>query len=105
MKANNIKTINVNCKEWFDKVNGNSYFDGTIIINCGRKDEKEINIPFQYGYGDHYRYIAFNLIKKELNCFKKVDKMSSYWRAYEQYKIKAVHSKRENCLKRELINN
>lgn len=103
MKANDIKTIDVHCKEWFDKINGNSYFAGEIIVNADKKNEKQIKIPFQYGYGDHYRHIAFDLIKKELNCFKKVDKMTSYWRAYEQYKIKSAHHKRENCLKRELI--
>lgn len=102
MKTSNIKTIHVSVKEWFDKANGNSYFAGTIVINYGRKNEKEIKIPFRYGYGDHYRHVAFDLIKKELNCFKRVDKLTSYWRAYEQYKIKATHSKRENCLKREL---
>jgi len=102
MRANDIKTIDVNCKEWFDKVNGNSYFAGTIVINYGRKDEKEIKIPFQYGYGDHYRDIAYKIIKKELNCFKKVDNLTSYWRAYDQYKIKARHNKKDNCLKREL---
>ena len=37
MKARNIKTIDVNCKEWFDKLNGNSYFAGTISINYGLK--------------------------------------------------------------------
>lgn len=103
MNTRHIKTISVNCREWFDKVNGNSYFSGTIVINYGRKDEREIKIPFQYGYGDHYRYKAFEIIKKELNCFKRVDKLTSYWRAYEQYKIKATHSKKENCLKRDLL--
>lgn len=103
MKATDIKTIDVNCKEWFDKVNGNSYFAGEVIINYGRKNEIEINLPFQYGYGDYYRDVAFKVIKKQLNCFKKVDPLTSYWRAYNQYKIKATHSKRDNCLKRELM--
>lgn len=63
-----IKTIDVNAKEWFDKVNGNSYFSGQIHINFGIHNltYKRYVMPFQYGYGDHYVDMAFQqLIKKE----------------------------------------
>lgn len=46
MKINSIKIIYVFVKEWFDKVNGNFYFVGIIVINYGWKDEKEIKILF-----------------------------------------------------------
>lgn len=104
MKTRNIKTIDVRAVEWFDKVNGNSYFAGSVIINYGLKNQFILNMPFQYGYGDQYRYAAFELIKKELNCFKSIDDKISYWRAYEKYNIIARHSLKENCLKRDLIN-
>nr|DAI89555.1 MAG TPA: hypothetical protein [Caudoviricetes sp.] len=100
MKATQIKTIDVNCKEWFDKVNGNSYFAGEIIVNAGKKNETIIKLPFQYGYGDHYRYIAFEIVKNNLNTFKTVDRPRQ---AYEKYKIKTNHSIKRNCLKRELL--
>jgi len=99
MRANDIKTIDVNCKEWFDKVNGNSYFSGEVIVNAGKKNETTIKLPFQYGYGDYYRYSAFEAVKKNLKTFNTV---STPRQAYEKYKIKATHNKRENCLKREL---
>ena len=99
MKANNIKTIDVHCKEWFDKVNGNSYFAGEVIVNAGKKTETIVKIPFQYGYGDHYRYEAFEAVKKNLKTFKTV---SSPRQAYEKYRIKTNHNLRTNCLKREL---
>ena len=63
-----IKTIDINAKEWFDKINGNSYFAGTITLNYGMKDEKTFLMPFQYGYGSSYEQEAkailteFNLI-------------------------------------------
>jgi len=104
MKTSQIKTIDVQAKEWFDKVNGNSYFSAIVTINYGKKSEQTVILPFQYGYGDHYRDMAFKAIQNELNCFKAIDKNTSYWRAYEQYKIIARHSKQENCLKRELNN-
>lgn len=99
MKASQIKTIDVNCKEWFDKVNGNSYFSGEVIVNAGKKTETTIKIPFQYGYGDAYRYEAFKAVKKSLKTFKTVQTSRQ---AYEKYKIKTNHSLRTNCLKREL---
>lgn len=102
METSKIKTIDVQAKEWFDKVNGNSYFSMNITVNFGMKSEQSIYVPMQYGYGDHYRYMAFELIKKELNCFKSVDKYVLYWKAYEKYNIISRHSKSKNCLKREL---
>ena len=40
-------------KEWFDKINGNSYFSVQI-----EDIEKDITykLPFQYGYGDQSEY-------------------------------------------------
>ena len=52
-----IKSITINVKEWFDKVNGNSYFAGTIQI-----DNKEYLMPFQYGYGNSYEQEAKKLL-------------------------------------------
>lgn len=100
MKASQIKTIDVNCKEWFDKVNGNSYFSGEVIVNAGKNTERTIKLPFQYGYGDFYRYQAFEAVKKSLKTFKTVQTPRQ---AYEKYKIKTNHSLRTNCLKRELV--
>ena len=37
------KTIDVNAKEWFDKINGNSYFCGTITLNYGMNNEETFN--------------------------------------------------------------
>ncbi|MDD4996503.1 MAG: hypothetical protein PHW15_03495 [Patescibacteria group bacterium] len=70
-----MKTIDINCKEWFDKVNGNSYFSGTVTVDFGTPEEKSFTMPFQYGYGDQYIHEGFDtllkngLIPKEwLNC-------------------------------------
>jgi len=97
-----VKTIDVNCKEWFDKINGNSYFAGTITVNYGMKTAKVINMPFQYGYGDHYRDMAFELLQK-LDIIPKQERNLSYWSYYKESNIVARHSLHENCLKRELM--
>lgn len=60
-----ISTLDINAKEWFDKVNGNSYFSADVVINYGMKDSQTIKLPFQYGYGDSYQYEAMNELNKQ----------------------------------------
>jgi hypothetical protein len=59
-----VKTIDIDCNEWFDKANGNSYFAGTVTVNYGMEDEKSFDIPFQYGYGDQYVFVGFDVLEK-----------------------------------------
>ena len=94
MNARKIKTINITAKEWFDTVNGNSYFSAEVIINFGKKNSTSLKIPYQYGYGEHYRDVAFREIKKQLGCFRKY---SIYWRAYQDYNIIDRSIIYENC--------
>ena len=99
MKAREIKTIDVTAKEWLDKVNGNRYFSAEVTINYGTEGSTTLKLPFQYGYGEHYRDMAFEEIQEQLGCFKKY---KSYWRAYQAYNISDRSIKHENCLKRDL---
>ena len=71
MRTQDIKTIEVIAKEWFDRQHGNSYFNLNICVHRCKKNEGNIFKPMQYGYGDHYRHVAFDTIKKELNCFNR----------------------------------
>jgi hypothetical protein len=62
-----IRSVFVECREWFDKVNGNTYFSARIWINGGQV----AILPFQYGYGDQFIYeaqrklIELNYLPKE----------------------------------------
>lgn len=49
-------------KEWRDKVNGNSYFSAQIEST---EDGSISKLPFQYGYGDQYKYEAVRELVKE----------------------------------------
>ena len=49
-------------KEWRDKVNGNSYFSAQIEST---EDGSKTKLPFQYGYGDQYKYEAVRDLVKE----------------------------------------
>lgn len=96
-----IKTIDINGLEWFDKINGNSYFAGAITINYGMKNGKEIAMPFQYGYGDAYIQEAGNLLAKFIKIPQK--ELYSLWRYCNDNKIILRTNKIENCKKRELL--
>jgi len=97
-----IYTVDVQVKEWFDKVNGNSYFGGIVTVNFGRKTAKQFPIPFQYGYGDSFRYKAVEVLQK--NKVLKNEDNKSYWNIYNDLNIIARHNKQENCRKKDVLN-
>jgi hypothetical protein len=100
-----VKTIDVNAKEWFDKYNGNSYFSAVVTTNYGTKQQKTYNLPFQYGYGEHYIDIANQLLIKEGVVNTKRNDNGSYnplWQYCRDNKIILRTYKQENCKKREL---
>jgi hypothetical protein len=99
MKAQELKTIDINAKEWFDKVNGNSYFAAVVTLNYGMANEEEIKLPFQYGYDRAAQHEAFT----------QLDKMGLINHEERSYSLKergiiVRYSKQENCRKRDLIN-
>lgn len=94
-----MKTIDVNALEWFDKLNGNSYFSAEIVLNYKLKDEKIIKLPFQYGYGDHYQYEALTQIKEILKIKWTKHNLSGFC---SDNNIILRTNKKENCLKKEL---
>ena len=94
------KTIDINAKEWFDKINGNSYFAGTITLNYGTETEETFLMPFQYGYGSSYEQEA----KRILTRFNKIspksfEPLSMYCR---ENNIILRRNLIENCNKKEL---
>lgn len=92
------KTIDVNAKEWIDKVNGNSYFCGTVTLNYGMKNEETFLMPFQYG--SSYLQEA----KAILTQFNKIS--TAYETLYSYCKRENIILRRNfqrNCLKRELL--
>lgn len=97
-----IKTLDVLAKEWFDKTYGDSYFSAVIIINYGTKSEKKIEIPFQYGYGDHFLTVASKVLK-EKGYLKDMDERLSLWSYCKEKNIIFRNSKIGNCKKRELL--
>lgn len=94
-----IKTIDINAKEWFDKVNGNSYFAGVVTVNYGMKSERRFIMPFQYGYGSQFEYEALNVLIKEKLA---TSENHSLWKYCKDNKIIYRYNLKQNCLKKEL---
>ena len=101
MEIKDLKTIDIMSYEWFDKVNGNSYFSAILHLNYGLKDVMVIKLPFQYGYDNHYEEQAFKEIKQILNLNKRLCGLSRFCR---ENNIILRSNKKENCLKKELLN-
>ncbi len=96
-----IKTIDINALEWLDKVNGNSYFAGTVIVNYQMKTEKRFIMPFQYGYGSHYETMAGKLLQDK-GIISMGDR-SQLWQYCQDKGIILRSNKQINCRKRDLL--
>jgi len=95
---NQIKTIDVNALEWFDKVNGNSYFAGKVIINYGADNQITLPLAYQYGYGEQYEYEALKAIKTALGIHTD---MNALGRFCDSHKI-ILRSNKRSAKKAEL---
>ena len=102
MKLSQLKTIDINAKEWRDKIYGNSYFSSDVILNYGMKNEKVIKLPFQYGYGEQYIYESLRAIQKLFPKSKWFKEKYTRYEIQREYKIIIRNSIKTNCLKREL---
>ncbi len=96
-----IKTIDVQAKEWFDKINGNSYFSARVTLNYGMKGEVEFKLPMQYGYGDHYQYVVLGeLIGRG---WLKSDELTGLVMLCRDQKIILRTNLQEDCKKRDVV--
>ena len=68
------KSLYVEGREWFDKVNGNSYFSARIWVDGGQV----AILTFQYGYGDQYLYEAQKKLL-ELGYLPQENKNQGLW--------------------------
>lgn len=95
-----LKTVDVHALEWFDRVNGNSYFAATVTLNYGLPDAETLHLPFQYGYGSHYEWQAFSAIRERFGLPE--DRGAALWSFCKDRGVILRTSKRENCRKRDL---
>ncbi len=106
-QTNQIKTIDINCKEWFDKAAANSYFAGTVTVNFGLSDQQTINLHFQYGYEGHYKEMAFKALENSGIITDREHYSNgaseAHWRYCERKGIVLRASIQTGCKKKELL--
>jgi len=97
-KKTSLKTLDIECLKWFDRVNGNTYFACKISCNTGLKNEIKFNIPFQYGYGDHFYDVSAKKLKEygitEYNLYR--------WQDRQDSKVITRINVYDNCKQKEL---
>lgn len=90
-------SVRVRVKEWFDKVNGNSYFSARVWV----EDNLVVVLPLQYGYESHGVDRAISELAG-LPYYPNRGEREAYWRYCEENKMKLEYDKEENCLKRDV---
>ncbi len=71
----------INGQRWFDKINGNTYHSVQVFINGKLIAEQGLT----YGYGDHYRQTAFELLEKIYPKLNNTDSTNQVYEAQYQY--------------------
>lgn len=94
----NIQSISIIAKEWFDKVNGNSYFSFRLVVTMKDGQTIEKSVPMQYGYGDTYLWEA----QKELGIIFEIDQTGNISRFTRENGITCFTAKHEKCLQRDV---
>jgi len=92
-----MKTLDINAREWFDKINGNSYFSASVVIDYGLSTHKKYFLPFQYGYGDSFQWASFEHLKKVGEIPENINHL---WQLRDNGVI--IRTNKINSLKRDL---
>jgi len=79
----------------------NRYFSAKIVLNYGLSNVQRFELPFQYGYDDHYIDMTQRELEKQGIIQKKV--LCPLWRYCEENNIILRAHKQKNCPKRELF--
>ena len=98
------RSITVIAKEWYDRVNGNSY-NAVRIYENGENGELLAVLPMEYGYGQHY------IQRTREWLFSHYDDLKQHEKEREQGKACYLYDKDlfsmtiliERCLKREVL--
>ena len=87
-----MKTIEIHAKQWFDKANANSYFAAKVYVD----DELKFELPFQYGYGNQFRYESMqHLVKAGML-------EHGTWQECKEKGIKVLDNLKTGCKKSEV---
>ena len=90
-------SVFVDGREWFDRVNGNSYFSARVFV-----DGVEVaRVPFQYGYGSAFEYAAAWALQ-DLDVLPGMPGDGALWRLCEEAEV-ALYRSMQRVTKRECV--
>ena len=108
MKVRKIKFV-CNAVKWFDKVNGNTYHSVRVTRCRDNETIAGVNAPYEYGYGNQYRYTALAAMEKTkwLPVKYRGNHKNGFPKSasYERESNYPIHWDVSDGLKREMINN
>tara|TARA_R110000824_G_scaffold92111_1_gene223700 strand:- start:897 stop:1226 length:330 start_codon:yes stop_codon:yes gene_type:complete len=100
MKFSELKTVDLNTREWFDRTYGNTYFAGELTLNSGMDSEQSFCLPFQYGYGGHSETVAAECLSRVFRRTKWAKELRPLWKLKE-IGIVLRTNRETGCTKRE----
>ncbi len=65
MKLNELKTVDIEVKEWRDRTYGDvigTYASARAKLNCGMADAETVFVEFQHGDASHLEWVAWDAI-------------------------------------------
>ncbi len=65
-----VECVHIQARRWFQKSYGNTYFSLQVDVEVNGKLIEVVNVPFEYGYGDHYDTVALQQFKGAVNIDK-----------------------------------
>jgi hypothetical protein len=96
------KKFTVIARRWFDKMNGNTYHS----VRCIRHKDNAVCVgPFQYGYGEHYKQTALEVMADKEWLVKPRQKMPNVKRPQVFDTIPKKTYTYKNCFSYERENN
>ncbi len=67
IELSSIEAVHISARRWFQRSYGNTYFSLMVDVEIGGKLIEVVNVPFQYGYGDHFDTVALEEFSKVIN--------------------------------------
>lgn len=91
INLSDVQCVHIQARRWFQKSYGNTYFSLQVDVEIAGKIVEVVNVPFEYGYGDHYDTVALEQFKVAVNLDKPLADYCYLSRALKESDIKVYN--------------
>lgn len=78
INLSSVEVVHITARRWFQASYGNTYFSLSVDVEIAGKLVEVVNVPFQYGYGDHFDTVAMDEFNKVIDMEGKEFMRGSY---------------------------